>query len=61
MADTSTSSFEWTGIDSRGKRVHGVIQAADKKDVPPELKKQGIEVISVKQRNQINLSLVPRK
>lgn len=46
MAD-STQSFKWTGINNQGQRKSGVLQAPDVKDAQNELKKIGIEVISL--------------
>jgi type IV pilus assembly protein PilC len=60
MADANLS-FEWTGINSQGKRVRGVLQVSDPKEVQSELKKQNIEVISVKQRNVISFSFMRKK
>jgi type IV pilus assembly protein PilC len=51
MADT-TQLYQWTGINKQGKRVKGVTQAAESKDVPAELKKIGVEVVSFKQKHQ---------
>ncbi|MHB1222299.1 MAG: type II secretion system F family protein [Gammaproteobacteria bacterium] len=39
--------YQWTGIDARGKRVKGVVEAIDLKDAQLELKKQGVEVITL--------------
>lgn len=48
-------SFQWVGLDTRGKRVHGVLQAADIKEAQAELKKQGIDVISLQPGRQLKL------
>jgi type IV pilus assembly protein PilC len=62
MAD-STQAFQWTGINNEGKRTKGTVKAADMKDAQSELKKMGIEVISLQQRNQASggLHFSPRQ
>jgi type IV pilus assembly protein PilC len=61
MAD-NLQAFEWTGINSKNKRVRGILRVADSKEVQPELKKQGIELISFKLRKEYNLSFgAPKK
>jgi len=56
MADNSLR-FQWTGITSQGKRTRGVIQSRDSKSAQAELKKQGIEVISIDSKRQFNLTI----
>ena len=48
-----TQAFKWIGINSQGKRVDGVVKAADMKDAMSELKKMNIEVIKLDQNSQI--------
>jgi type IV pilus assembly protein PilC len=47
MADTK-QSFQWSGITRQGRRTQGVIQAQDAREAQVELKKQGIEIISMR-------------
>jgi type IV pilus assembly protein PilC len=51
--------FSYTGLNARGKRVSGVVQAADSKEAQTELKKQQIEVISLTAKR--NVLFAPRK
>jgi type IV pilus assembly protein PilC len=46
MAD-SKQSFQWSGINNKGKRVDGVVKALDLKDAQAELARMGIEVIQL--------------
>ena len=55
MAD-NLQAFEWSGIDSKGKRVKGILRVNDGKEVQAELKKQGVELINFKLRKEINVS-----
>jgi len=55
MADDN-QTFQWTGINRQGKRLQGTTQAADSKDAQSELRKQGIEIISIKPKRQFNLA-----
>lgn len=50
MAD-NTQAFKWTGINTQGKRVDGVIHASDAKAAHSELGKMQIEVISLSQKS----------
>lgn len=59
MADEK-QTFQWTGINRQGKRMQGSIEATDNKDAQLELKKQGVEVISIKVKRQFNIT-APRK
>lgn len=45
--------FKWTGINIQGKRTDGTIQASDMKDAQIELKKIGVEVISLEPKTQL--------
>lgn len=54
MAD-EMQTFQWVGLDARGKRVNGVLQVADIKEAQGELKKRGIEVISLQPGRQLNM------
>jgi type IV pilus assembly protein PilC len=47
MADT-VPAFAWKGIDRKGKRVQGTTKAASMTDAHTDLRKQGIEIISIK-------------
>jgi type IV pilus assembly protein PilC len=55
MAD-NLQAYEWNGINGQGKRLHGILRVADPKEVQVELRKQGVELISVKLRKEINFS-----
>lgn len=52
MADNQ-QSFEYTGINNRGQRLDGVVQALDVKEAQNELTRMGIEVISIQQKAQV--------
>lgn len=52
--------FRWTGIDKRGKRLNGSIQAASIEEARAELKKQEMEIITLKPKRQF-LSLSREK
>lgn len=56
MADT-TSSFQWTGINKQGKRVQGTSKAVDLKEAHQELKRQGVEIISIKAASQMSSTM----
>jgi type IV pilus assembly protein PilC len=63
MAD-NLKNFQWTGIDIKGKRVQGVLQLVDAKDAAVELKKNGVELISIQAQSQLsmpNFKLFSRK
>lgn len=47
MADNKMQQFQWTGINYNGARVNGVVQAINLQDAQTELKRSGIEVISL--------------
>lgn len=57
MADTQ--NFKWSGINNQGKRTDGVVRANDIKEAQNELKRMGIEVISLQAKTtrsfQMNL------
>lgn len=48
-----TQAYQWAGIDSHGNRKNGVIQAGTPLEAQSELKKQGIEIISIKTKRVI--------
>lgn len=52
MAEEGRQSFQWSGIDNKGKRRDGVVQATDLKEAQLELTKMGVEVISLKPKSQ---------
>src|SRR3990167_1433516 len=54
MADKQ--AFQYTGINSRGKRLGGTVLAMDLKEAQSELVKMGIEVINLKQKDQFGFS-----
>lgn len=54
MADKQ--SFQYTGINSQGKRLDGMVQAIDMKDAQSELSKLGIEVIELSPKRQFSFS-----
>jgi type IV pilus assembly protein PilC len=60
MAD-ATSAFQWTGIDKKGKRVQGTTNAVDLKDAHQELKRQGVEIISIKAKGQMAQSMMMKR
>ena len=49
MADT-TPAFQYTGINRQGKRVQGTTKAMSITDAHSDLKKQGVEIISIKEK-----------
>src|SRR5579862_2193481 len=51
-------TFGWTGINKQGKRVSGVLQAADVKGAHSELNKMGVEIINLEQKPQNAISQV---
>lgn len=51
----ANASYQWTGLNRQGQRVNGVIAAADLKEAQGELKKLGIEVISLQPKKSINI------
>ncbi len=58
-----TKQYQWEGINRQGKRTKGVLSAADAKEVQVELKRMGVEVIRLQEKNkfQINIPLLSRK
>lgn len=54
MADKQ--AFQYSGINSQGKRLDGTVRAMDLKDAQNELMKMGIEVINLQQKRQFSLS-----
>lgn len=50
-------SYQWSGINKQGKRVHGLIQATSVKEVQAELKKLNIEVVSIEKKRQFSFTL----
>lgn len=50
-----THSFKYTGINTQGKRVDGVVRVADIKEAQSELRKMGVEVISLAPRRGLQL------
>lgn len=57
----NTQAFKWTGLNSHGQREEGVIQAADGKDAQVELKKIGIEVISLTLKHKFHFPTRQKK
>jgi type IV pilus assembly protein PilC len=43
----SAQSYKWSGFNQQGQRKSGVLRAADVKDAQSELKKSGIDIISL--------------
>src|SRR5579883_595303 len=54
MAD-NLLSYRYTGINNQGKRTTGSIKAASPNEAQSELKKSGIEVISLEARKELNI------
>ena len=52
-----TQLYKWAGLDKQGKRVHGVIPAANLKEAQAELKKLSIEIVSLEKKAQLFFSL----
>lgn len=52
MADNK-KLFQWSGISAQGNRVQGTLKAIDAKDAQAELKRQSIEVVSIKIKTEI--------
>jgi type IV pilus assembly protein PilC len=51
MADTNTTpAFQYTGIDKKGKRVQGTTRAMSLTEAHTELRKQGVEIITIKEK-----------
>lgn len=48
MADGSKQVYQWTGVDKQGKRVQGSTEAQDLREAHAELKRMGVEVISLR-------------
>jgi type IV pilus assembly protein PilC len=63
MADT-VPAYAWKGIDRKGKRVQGTTKAATMSDAHADLRKQGIEIISIKPKaastGMITMTRVPK-
>lgn len=61
MADVKLK-YHWTGINSRGMRSSGDVTALDMKNAQNELKRSGIEVISIhEKKNVFSVNLFKRK
>lgn len=60
MADTM-QTYQWTGIDKQGKRTSGTLHAADINSAQVELKKTGVEVVSVKEVRKFSLTSKRKK
>lgn len=56
MMESNIQAFEWSGMKSDGKRVNGVLQSADIKGAQAELNKMGIEIITIKPKQQLGFS-----
>lgn len=54
-------AFNYTGVNTQGKRIDGVIKAADSKEAQSELKKMGVEIISLTPRSGVNINLPFRR
>lgn len=60
MAD-NLNSFQWSGIDSNGKRVSGMLDANDSVEAQQELKRRGIEITALTAKKKSSLfSLKPK-
>lgn len=44
---SENSAYQWQGINNKGRRVNGVIEASNIKDAQAELKKMDIEIIDL--------------
>ena len=53
---SENAAYRWQGINERGQRVSGVVSANTSKDAQSELKKMGIEVISLQPKPKSALS-----
>lgn len=49
-------SYQWSGINNQGKRLDGVVVAADMKDAQSELTRMGIEVIELAPKRGFSFS-----
>jgi len=56
MADEK-QHYEWTGLNAKGKRVSGVLQAASPKEAQAELKKMNVDVIRIEKKSKLYLSM----
>ncbi len=52
----SKQTFQYTGINTHGKRMDGMVEADDLRDAQTELSKMGIEVISLQAKRQFQLA-----
>lgn len=57
----NTQAFKWTGINNRGQRKSGVINALGPKEAQLELKRSGIEIIQIGPHKALNLGLSNKK
>src|SRR6266545_4468437 len=48
-------NFKWSGIDKRGRRLKGSIQAVDQKTAEVELRGREIQIINIKQVKKTTL------
>lgn len=60
MAD-NLQSFQWVGLEKSGKRISGVIQAADSKEAHNELAKRGIEIVKMDVKRRITFGKKKQK
>lgn len=56
-----TQSFKWKGINPQGKRVDGVINIAQNQNAQSELKKIGIEIISLTPQHSFHFPTFAKK
>lgn len=60
MTDTR-QHFKWTGINKKGQRLNGVIQAEDARSAEIELRNMDVEVISLAVKKTSSFSLFRKK
>lgn len=48
-------AYDWSGIDKQGKRTTGTLQSTDKASAQTELKKTGVEIISIKESRRLKM------
>lgn len=60
MTDTA-HAYRWKGINKEGHRAEGSIHAPDARNAQLELKKQGIEIVSLTEKHEFHLSSSRKK
>jgi len=53
MMVNESKTYQWTGINTKGRRVNGVLTVNDMAEAQLELKKMGIEVINIQTKKNL--------